>query len=78
MTPNLDLINQWCRKYSVNGLYVYSKDTESIHSDYIGRNFNPLFSHQEDIATGGTAAALGFILNFKNDNKKKFYYRAGR
>jgi PhzF family phenazine biosynthesis protein len=71
MTPNLDLISQWCKKYSVNGLYVYSKDTESPHSDYIGRNFNPLFSHQEDIATGVAAAALGFILNLKMDNKKR-------
>lgn len=70
MTPNLDLISQWCKKYSVNGLYVYSKDTESPDSDYIGRNFNPLFSHREDIATGVAAATLGFILNLKKDNKK--------
>lgn len=71
MTPNLDLISQWCRKYSVNGIYVYSKDIESPNSDYIGRNFNPLFSHQEDIVTGVAAAALGFILNLKKDNKKR-------
>lgn len=71
MTPNLDLIGQWCKKYSVNGLYVYSKDTESPNSDYIGRNFNPLFSHQEDIATGVAAAALGLVLNLKKDNKKR-------
>jgi trans-2,3-dihydro-3-hydroxyanthranilate isomerase len=70
MTPNLDLISQWCKKYSVNGSYVYSNDTENSHSDYVGRNFNPLFSHQEDIATGVAAAALAFMLNLKNDSKK--------
>jgi len=70
MTPNLDLISQWCKKYSVNGIYVYSNDTEYPDSDYIGRNFNPLFSYQEDIATGVAAAALAFMLNVKNDNKK--------
>ncbi|WP_342220211.1 PhzF family phenazine biosynthesis protein [Rickettsiella endosymbiont of Miltochrista miniata] len=70
MAPNLELISQWCKKYSVNGVYVYSNDTEQPHADYVGRNFNPLFSHQEDIATGVAAAALAFILNLKNDNKK--------
>ncbi len=69
MTPNLDLISQWCNKHSVNGIYVYSNDTENYDSDYIGRNFNPLFSHQEDIATGVSAAALAFMLNLKNDKK---------
>ncbi|HEY2566857.1 MAG TPA: PhzF family phenazine biosynthesis protein, partial [Candidatus Aquirickettsiella sp.] len=70
MTPNLDLISQWCKEYSVNGIYVYSSDTEHFDSDYIGRNFNPLFSHQEDIATGVAAAALAFMLNLNNDKKK--------
>jgi PhzF family phenazine biosynthesis protein len=70
MMPNLDLISQWCKKYSVNGIYVYSNDTEQPRSGYVGRNFNPLFSHQEDIATGVAAAALAFILNLKNDKKK--------
>lgn len=77
MTPHLALISQWCRKYSVNGFYVYSKDTENPHSDYIGRNFNPLFSHQEDNATGVAAAALGFILNLKKDSKKNFIIEQG-
>lgn len=71
MTPNLDLISQWCKKNTVNGIYVYSSDTENPNSDYIGRNFNPLFSHQEDIATGVAAATLGFILNSKKDNEKE-------
>lgn len=70
LAPNLDQISQYCKKYSVNGIYVYSKDTENSYSDYIGRNFNPLFSHQEDIATGVAAAALVLMLNLKNDKKK--------
>ena len=70
MVPNLDLIRQWCKKYSINGVYAYSNDTERSASDYVGRNFNPLFSHQEDIATGVAAAALAFMLNLKNDSKK--------
>ena len=58
MKPNLDLISQWCKDNAINGLYAYSDDTESSNADYVGRNFNPLFSHQEDIATGTAAAAL--------------------
>lgn len=58
MVPNLDLITHWSKKYSVNGIYAYSKDTENTNSSYVGRSFNPLFSHQEDIATGAAAAAL--------------------
>ena len=69
MTPNLDLMGQWCKKHSVNGIYVYSNDTENSYSDYVGRNFNPLFSHQEDIATGVAAATLAFVLKLKNDKK---------
>lgn len=59
MAPNLDLISQWCKDNVVNGVYAYSSDTENPSADYVGRNFNPLFSHQEDIATGTAAAALG-------------------
>lgn len=73
MRPNLALICQWCKKYIVNGIYVYSDDTEHSHSDHVGRNFNPLFSHQEDVATGVAAAALAFMLNLKNDKKKHHF-----
>ncbi|WP_218813612.1 PhzF family phenazine biosynthesis protein [Rickettsiella endosymbiont of Dermanyssus gallinae] len=58
MKPDLDLVSQWCKDNAVNGLYAYSDDTENANADYVGRNFNPLFSHQEDIATGTAAAAL--------------------
>ncbi|MGC1854337.1 MAG: PhzF family phenazine biosynthesis protein [Candidatus Aquirickettsiella sp.] len=58
MVPNLDLITCWCKNHSVNGIYAYSKDTENTNSSYVGRSFNPLFSHQEDIATGVAAATL--------------------
>lgn len=37
----------------------------------MGRIFNPLFSHQEDIATGVAAATLSFTLNSRNNNIKK-------
>lgn len=58
MTPDLNLVAQWCKDNAINGLYAYSDDTENSDVDYVGRNFNPLFSHQEDIATGTAAAAL--------------------
>lgn len=58
MAPNLDLISTWSKNNVVNGIYAYSKDTENANSHYVGRNFNPLFSHQEDVATGSAAAAL--------------------
>ncbi|BBB15376.1 phenazine biosynthesis PhzC/PhzF protein [Candidatus Rickettsiella viridis] len=62
MKPDLDLVSQWCKDNAVNGLYAYSDDTENVNADYGGRNFNSLFSHQEDIATGTAAAALGQML----------------
>lgn len=68
MVPNLDLIIRWCKKYCVNGIYAYSKDVENVNSSYVGRNFNPLFSHHEDIATGVAAAALCKLIS---KNKKK-------
>ncbi|MCZ6914124.1 MAG: PhzF family phenazine biosynthesis protein [Rickettsia endosymbiont of Ixodes persulcatus] len=56
--PNLGLICNWCKEQNINGIYAYSSDTAHVESDFVGRNFNPLFSHQEDIATGTAAAAL--------------------
>lgn len=58
LNPNLKLIAEWSSDNNINGIYAYSSDTEHSDSDYVGRNFNPLFSHQEDIATGTAAAAL--------------------
>jgi PhzF family phenazine biosynthesis protein len=63
MAPKLDLITQWCKNHRVNGIYAYSKDTENTNSSYVGRSFNPLFSHQEDIATGVAAAALCLLIS---------------
>lgn len=73
MVPNLDLISQWRKKYYVKEIYIYSNDTEQPYFDYVRRNFNPLFSHQEDIATSVAATALAFMLNLKNDNKKNHF-----
>lgn len=73
MMPNLDLIIRWCKKYFINGIYVYSKDVEDAKSSYVGRNFNPLFSHHEDIATGVAAAALCKLIN-KTKKKLKANY----
>lgn len=73
MTPNLNLITQWCKNYCVNGIYAYSKDTENPDSSYVGRSFNPLFSHQEDIATGVAAAALSFLINIRKEKLESNY-----
>lgn len=58
IVPNLSLISDWCKEQNINGIYAYSSDTEHVTSDFVGHNFNPLFSHQEDLATGTAAAAL--------------------
>lgn len=73
ITPNLDLIAQWSKNYGINGIYIYSKDTENSNSSYVGRSFNPLFSHQEDIATGAAAAALCFLINRRKDRSESSY-----
>lgn len=58
INPRLRRITKWCKDNNINGIYAYSRDTEHSDSDFVGRNFNPFFSHQEDIATGTAAAAL--------------------
>ncbi|WP_339051059.1 PhzF family phenazine biosynthesis protein [Rickettsiella endosymbiont of Xylota segnis] len=63
LLPKLDLIIQWCKNHCVNGIYAYSKDTENTNSSFVGRSFNPLFSHQEDIATGVAAAGLSVLIS---------------
>lgn len=58
ITPQLRRITKWSKDNNVNGIYAYSRDTEHYDTDFVARSFNPLFSHQEDIATGTAAAAL--------------------
>ncbi len=58
INPNNALIMEWCRDNEINGLYVYSSDTIDGNADYVARNFNPLFSDNEDVATGVAAATL--------------------
>jgi PhzF family phenazine biosynthesis protein len=70
MKPHLDLVSQWCKDNAINGVYAYSNDTEAANADYIGRNFNPLFSHQEDIATGTAAATLCQMLCLSNNQSE--------
>jgi PhzF family phenazine biosynthesis protein len=62
IVPNLDLMTTWCKNHAINGIYAYSNDTINSSASYVGRSFNPLFSHQEDVATGAAAAALGQML----------------
>lgn len=62
INPQLECITKWSEDNNVNGIYAYSWDTEHHDSDFVARNFNPLFSHKEDIATGSAAAALCEII----------------
>lgn len=75
--PDLDFTAKWCELHSVNGIYAYSTDTEDVESHFVGRNFNPLFSHQEDIATGSAAAALCKMLYKNNDLETNYTIEQG-
>ena len=62
INPRLRSITKWCKDNNINGIYAYSRDTEHYDTDFVARNFNPLFSHKEDVATGSAAAALCKII----------------
>lgn len=77
ITPNNETISQWSKDNKVNGVYVYSKETINAESDFVARNFNPLFSANEDIATGVAAGALAVLLEENNKLNKNFSIEQG-
>lgn len=62
LKPNFNLIAEWSKVNSINGLYVYTKDIRSNDLNFYARGFNPKGGHQEDAATGVAAAALSLAL----------------
>jgi PhzF family phenazine biosynthesis protein len=61
LKPNFNLITQWSLDNKINGLYVYTKDSQNNSFDFYARGFNPKTGHNEDAATG-VAAALALSL----------------
>ncbi|PHJ56855.1 hypothetical protein VF14_23995 [Nostoc linckia z18] len=67
---NLELqfskITEWSKQNKVNGIYVYTKETLELNSNFHARSFNPMTGANEDAATGVAAAALAAaVANFK-------------
>jgi len=62
LNPNFDLITKWSVEHAVNGLYVYTKDSQDSALNFYARGFNPKTGHNEDAATGVAAAALALSL----------------
>ncbi len=62
LKPDFNLIAQWSCDHKINGLYVYTKDTQHNFFDFYARGFNPKTGHNEDAATGVAAGALALSL----------------
>lgn len=62
LKPNFNLMAEWSKVNSINGLYVYTKDIMSNDLDFYARGFNPKGGHEEDAASGVAAAALSLAL----------------
>lgn len=73
LKPNSEKLAAWSKTNRVNGLYAYTDDTLNQHADYVARNFNPLFSNEEDVATGVAAAALAQTMHLINAPNKRNY-----
>ena len=57
LQPNFELIKAWSKTTNINGLYVYTPDTDR-EIDFAARGFNPKGGLNEDPATGVAAGAL--------------------
>ncbi|AMA73430.1 MULTISPECIES: PhzF family phenazine biosynthesis protein [Aneurinibacillus] len=62
ITPDFEAISEWSSKMKVNGVYVYTFETQHSDSSLHARSFNPLFGVKEDAATGVAAGALAGVL----------------
>jgi PhzF family phenazine biosynthesis protein len=75
--PDLDAIRDWSARHQVNGLYVYTRQTEAPDAFAHARGFNPLFGVDEDVATGVAAGALGAVYAARGDTRGRYVIEQG-
>lgn len=77
VVPDLEAIRQWSARHKVNGIYVYTRQTEGPGAFAHARAFNPLFGVDEDVATGVAAGALGATYAARGDQRGRYVIEQG-
>jgi len=62
MNPNFQLLKNYCERFGITGMVVFSKETKERDSTVHLRHFAPSVGINEDPASGGAAACLGYYL----------------
>ncbi|MEX1377080.1 MAG: PhzF family phenazine biosynthesis protein [Eubacteriales bacterium] len=62
INPDLDELNDFCVKNSIDIIHIHTKETSSAMASYRTRVFAPTFGYIEDPATGSGNAAFGYYL----------------
>jgi PhzF family phenazine biosynthesis protein len=62
VSPDLDVLNEFCDQIAVDIIILYSPETVDPDAKYRTRVFAPTFGYLEDPATGSGNAALGYYL----------------
>jgi PhzF family phenazine biosynthesis protein len=62
VTPDFQVLNEFCIQIGVDIIILYSSETVSEESSYRTRVFAPTFGYMEDPATGSGNAAFGYYL----------------
>ncbi len=74
---NLSLLKVLLEEAGVDMIYPFTRQTLDEKSSIHARGFAPFIGISEDPATGSVAGALGFYLNDKNPNERKFIIEQG-
>lgn len=77
ITPNLNLINDFCQKNNIIGLHLFELNQKTDPIIASCRNFAPLVGIDEESATGSACGALACYLH-QQLNIKMFVFQQGR
>lgn len=62
MEPNFQLMKNYCERFGITGILAFSMETREKSSNVHMRHFAPAVGINEDPASGGAAACLGYYL----------------
>lgn len=74
---NLSLLKDVLNDVGVDMIYPFTREVINMKNSIHARGFAPFIGIPEDPATGSVAGALGYYLNEKNDDEKKFLIEQG-
>lgn len=62
LKPNFQLMKSYCERFSITGIVAYTRETRDKNSTVHLRHFAPVVGINEDPASGGASASLGYYL----------------